>query len=338
VRLLDIRNLNIELLTSDSSIKAVESANFSMKMAEVSGLIGESGSGKSLIAKALVGMLNNRWEVTADRLHFMGQDLNRMSESKRRKVISDNISMIYQEPRRCLDPTSNIFSQLEESLPDYEFSGWFGAKKELRLKKCIRLLHKVGIKEHEKVFNSYPHMLSEGICQKIMIAMAIAKEPKLLIADEPTTSLEADTSLKVIKLLKSLNQLKEMGVIFITHNLFSITSWADSINVMYCGQLIESGLTKNIINSPKHPYTKALFDSEPDFNSRDADNKQKLYALKGTIPTLQHLPIGCRLGPRCPNAQRACVKMPEQQKVKGQFFRCHYPLQQKPLNKNWKKA
>jgi len=326
MRLLDIRNLNIELLSGDEVIKAVESANFSMKMGEVSGLIGESGSGKSLIAKALIGVLNNRWQVTADRLHFLGEDLNRLSEQQRRKVISSNIAMIYQEPRRCLDPTADIFSQLEESLPEYEFKGWFNKNKQHRKRRCINLLHKVGIKDHNSVFNSYPHMLSEGVCQKIMIAMAVAKEPKLLIADEPTTALESTTSLQVIKLLKSLNQLKDMAMIFITHNLQTITSWADSVNVMYCGQLIESGPTKNVLSAPKHPYTKALFDSEPDFVDEYYEQRQKLYTLKGTIPTLQHLPIGCRLGPRCPNAQKACVVMPEQTKVKGQYFRCHYPL------------
>ncbi len=326
MRLLDIRNLNIELKTNDELIRAVESANFSMKMGEVSALIGESGSGKSLIAKALVGVLNNRWNVSADRLHFLGEDLNKMSEANRRKIISSNVSMIYQEPRRCLDPTADIFSQLEESLPEADYSGWFGAKKEQRVKKCSNLLHKVGIKDHVRIFNSYPHMLSEGVCQKIMIAMAIAKEPKLLIADEPTTALESTTSLQVIKLLKSLNQLKDMAVIFITHNLNTITSWADTINVMYCGQLIESGPTKQLLEAPKHPYTKALFDSEPDFSKVDMHSKQRLYTLKGTIPTLQHLPTGCRLGPRCPNAQKACVIMPEQQKIKRQHFRCHYPL------------
>jgi len=326
VRLLDIRNLNIELITNDDVIKAVESANFSMKMGEVSGLIGESGSGKSLIAKALVGVLNNRWRVSADRLHFMGEDLNRMSDQQRRKVISSNIAMIYQEPRRCLDPTADIFSQLEESLPEYEFKGWFNGNKQHRLKRCIHLLHKVGIKDHNAVFNSFPHMLSEGVCQKIMIAMAVAKEPKLLIADEPTTALESTTSLQVIKLLKSLNQLKDMAMIFITHNLKTITGWADTINVMYCGQLIENGPTRNVLGAPKHPYTKALFDSEPDFHTEHYKQRQKLYTLKGTIPTLQHLPIGCRLGPRCPNAQKACVVMPAQTKLKGQYFRCHYPL------------
>lgn len=326
MKLLDIRNLNIELLSNDDVIKAVDSVNFSMKLGEVSGLIGESGSGKSLIAKALVGVLNNRWRVSSDRLHFMGQDLNRLTDKERRRIISQNIAMIYQEPRRCLDPTADIFSQLEESLPECEFSGWFGAKKQQRLKRCGQLLHKVGIKDHSAVLNAFPHMLSEGVCQKIMIAMAVAKEPKLLIADEPTTALESTTSLQVIKLLKSLNQLKDTAIIFITHNLNTITSWADYINVLYCGQLIESGTTKSIISSPKHPYTKALFDSEPDLMAQSIKAKQKLYTLKGTIPTLQHLPIGCRLGPRCPNAQRACVTVPEQQKIKGQLFRCHHPL------------
>jgi cationic peptide transport system ATP-binding protein len=328
MRLLDIRNLNIELRSNEQLIKAVDSVNFAMKEGEVSGLIGESGSGKSLIAKALVGVLNERWQITSDRFHFLGEDLNKLSEYDRRRLISKNISMIYQEPRRCLDPTANIFMQLEESLPDCDYSGWFGIKASERVKQCRNLLHKVGIKDHQAIFDSYPHMLSEGVCQKIMIAMAIAKQPKLLIADEPTTALESSTSLQVIKLLKSLNQLKDMAVIFITHNLHTITSWADDINVMYCGQLVESGPTKRIISQAKHPYTKALFDSEPDFNKIDIHNKQRLYTLKGTIPTLQHLPAGCRLGPRCPNAQRACVKVPEPQKIKGQTFRCHFPLKE----------
>lgn len=326
MHLLDIRNLTIELEAVDKTIRAVDKANLTLKEGEVRGLVGESGSGKSLIAKSIVGVLNERWTISADRLHWRGIDLLRVSPEKRREILSKDISMIYQEPSRCLDPTAPIGEQLAEAIPQTDLSCGYFERKAARYKKATELLHKVGIKDHTYIFNSYPHELSEGVCQKIMIAMAIAKKPKLLIADEPTTTLESTTQAQVFRLLKSLNQLKNMSILLISHDLETITNWTHSISVLYCGQLIESGTTQQIFSKPRHPYTEALIKSVPDYNNQDINHKSRLYTLKGTIPTLQHLPIGCRLGPRCPQAQKQCVNTPVMTKTHNHSVSCHFPL------------
>lgn len=325
MQLLDIRNLTIELHTEDGVIRAVDKVNLSLKEGEVHALVGESGSGKSLIAKAIVGVLNSRWTVTADRMHWQGVDLMRLTPEKRRKIVSKDMAMIYQEPSRSLDPTAKIFEQVAESLPEQTFKKGFFRRNNERKEKVKALLHKVGIRDHIRVASSYPHELSEGVCQKVMIAMAIARNPKLLIADEPTTALESTTRAQIFRLLKSLNQLKNMSVLMISHELEEITTWSHAMHVLYCGQMVEAGPTQKVFCAPLHPYTQALVKSLPDY-AQGLAHKEPFYALKGTIPPLQHLPIGCRLGPRCPQAQKKCVVTPIQNKSHGHAYACHFPL------------
>jgi len=323
--LLDIKNLTIELETADGLIRAVDRINLTLREGEIRGLVGESGSGKSLIAKAIVGVLNKRWRITADRFSWLGQDLLRLSYTEQRKIIGRDIAMIYQEPSRSMDPTSPILEQLTESIPDSELtSGWFGRRFERR-KRAIALLHKVGIRDHQTIFQSYPYQLSEGVCQKISIAMAIAKKPKLLIADEPTTALESTTQAQLFRLLASFNQLKGMSILLISHELETVAKTTDTLSVLYCGQLVEAGETDTLLTKPMHPYTDALIKSVPEFQP-ELQSKQPLYALPGSIPTLQHLPIGCRLGPRCPNARKECVKTPLLDRQQNHYFSCHFPL------------
>ena len=181
MQLLDIRNLTIELRTSDTVIRAVDRVSMTLKEGEVHALVGESGSGKSLIAKAIVGVLNKRWHITADRMHWRGVDLMRLSNEQRRKLVGQDIAMIYQDPSRCLDPTAKIFDQIAETLPAQETSGFFLKRNRQRKDRVKALIHKVGIKDHKKVLDSYPHELSEGICQKVMIAMADHDVPRLLL-------------------------------------------------------------------------------------------------------------------------------------------------------------
>jgi len=335
MQLLDIRNLTIELETPDGIIRAVDKISLSLKEGEVHALVGESGSGKSLIAKAIVGVLNSRWRVTADRMHWQGIDLMRLPPEKRRKLIGQEIAMIYQDPSSCLDPTAKIADQIAESIPDKGLKGYFWQKNKQKNERAIALLHKVGIRDHTKILTSYPHELSDGICQKVMIAMAIARSPKLLIADEPTTALESTTRAQVFRLLKSLNLLKNMSILMISHELEELSSWTHGLHVLYCGQMVEAGPTKILYKTPYHPYTSALLKSLPDYN-KGLSHKHEIYALKGTIPTLQHLPIGCRLGPRCPQAQRDCVKTPKLNSQQEHSFACHFPLM--PTDKNKRKT
>ncbi|HCU65443.1 MAG TPA: peptide ABC transporter ATP-binding protein [Rheinheimera sp.] len=328
MQLLDIRNLTLELETPDGLVRAVDRVNLSLREGEIRGLVGESGSGKSLIAKAIMGVLHQRWKISADRFHWCGQDLLRLSYDEQRRIISRDIAMIYQEPSRSMDPTSPIGEQLAEAIPDHQLEGvsWW-QRGYARNKRAIALLHKVGIRDHAAVLNSYPYQLSEGVCQKIMIAMAIAKSPKLLIADEPTTALESTTQAQLFRLLASFNQLKGTSILLISHELETVARNTDTLSVLYCGQLVEAGDTATLLKHPLHPYTHALIKSVPEFQP-ELGFKQQLYALHGSIPTLQHLPIGCRLGPRCPNARKECVKTPVLERLQNHYYSCHFPMQE----------
>ena len=232
MQLLDIRNLTLELSTPDGMIRAVDRVNLSLKEGEVRGLVGESGSGKSLIAKAIMGVLHERWKVSADRFNWCGQDLLRLPYHEQRRIISRDIAMIYQEPSRSMDPTSPIGEQLCESIPDHLLEGSWWQRSSQRKKRAIALLHKVGIRDHAAVLSSYPYQLSEGVCQKIMIAMAIAKNPKLLIADEPTTALESTTQAQLFRLLASFNQLKGTSILLISHELETVARNTDTLSVL----------------------------------------------------------------------------------------------------------
>ncbi len=330
--LLDIRNLTIEIDTPQGMVKAVDRMSITINESEIRGLVGESGSGKSLVAKAIAGVCKDNWRVNADRMRLGDVDLLALSPRQRRKIVSREIAMIFQEPSTCLDPSERIGEQLEEAIPSSSFNGRIWQRFHWRQKQAIALLHKVGIKEHKRVMRSYPYELTDGECQKVMIAMAIANRPRLLIADEPTNDLDPITQAQIFRLLSRMNQLGNTTILLVSHDLNTVTQWADRITVMYCGQSVESGTSKELLELPHHPYTAALMRAMPDF-SLGVNHKCKLETLPGSIPPLQHLPIGCRLGPRCPYAQRKCVEVPQRQKIKGHKFSCHFPLNMKDDNK-----
>ena len=233
--------------------------------------------------------------------------------------------MIFQEPMACLDPTTTIENQLAEAIDSSSLTGFFWQKRQQRHSAAIKLLHKVGIKSHSACLNSYPHQLTEALCQRVMIAIALARRPILLIADEPTAAMENTNQGQIFRLLASLNQLKNMSILLISHDLENITHWTHTITVMYSGQFVEAGTTEQIFKKPLHPYTRALVDSSPSANFH-LPAKSRLMTLPGSIPILQHLPIGCRLGPRCPRAQQACVKAPSVTNFHGHKVSCHFPL------------
>ncbi len=325
MNLLDIRNLSIELKTENGNILAVERVSLSMKEGEVRGIVGESGSGKSLLAQAIIGVLNEKWHVNADRFHWRGIDLLQKSPAERKAIISKDVAIIFQEPMSCMDPTTTVGYQLEESIDDKYLTGYFWQKSAQRKKEVIKLLHKVGIKNHELCTSSYPHQLTEALCQRVMIAIALARRPILLIADEPTAAMESTNQNQIFRLLSSLNQLKNMSILLISHDLETVTHWTNTITVMYNGQFVEAGTTEQIFNQPYHPYTAALVDSSPKSNM-SIPAKSRLMALPGSIPILQHLPIGCRLGPRCPRAQKNCVIAPKVRNYHGHQVSCHFSL------------
>ncbi|MGL5038117.1 MAG: oligopeptide/dipeptide ABC transporter ATP-binding protein, partial [Aeromonas sp.] len=317
--LLDIRNLTIEIETLQGKVKAVDKVSLTLTEGEIRGLVGESGSGKSLIAKVIVGIEKDSWTVRADRMRFNDIDLLAMAPKERRRIMAREIAMIFQDPISCLDPSEVIRTQLEEAIPTDSFDGKFWQRFQWRKKKAIALLHRVGVKDHRKVMHAYPHELSDGMCQKVMIAMAIANKPRLLIADEPTSAMESTTHSQILRLLDKMNKLGNTTILIISNDISAIANLTDTINVMYCGQMVEVGTRDQILETPYHPYTNALLKSIPDFDKL-VRHKSPLDTLPGVIPPLQHLPIGCRLGPRCPHAQKQCVQTPIMQKIKGHQY------------------
>jgi cationic peptide transport system ATP-binding protein len=324
--LLDVKNLTLEIDVQGGWVKALDKVNLVISEGQIHALVGESGSGKSIIVKAIVGAIPGRWRLAADRMTWRGQDLLTMSVRERRKIIRSDIAVIFQNPKASLDPIATLGAQLIEIIPNSRVSKtrlWH--RKKHKEKIASELLHRVGIKNHELCLRSYPHQIANDVCQKFMIAMALASEPKLIIADDPTRGMEITAKTQVLKLLSRVNQVKKLSILFVSHDLLAISSMAHNMTVLYSGQTVESGTILQLRKRALHPYTKALLDSAPSFR-KDLPVKSYLPSLDGTIPTLQHLPMGCRLGPRCPRARKECVKAPEPRRIHAHFYSCHFPL------------
>lgn len=324
--LLEIKNLTLEIDSGNEHIKALDKVNLTLDEGEIKALVGESGSGKSLIVRSILGALPDNWIIKADRLTYDGSNLLDMSRDKRRQIMRRDIAVVFQDPKSALDPSVKVRDQIKESIPD-EFidKGFFWQRNKQREQISISLLHKVGIKDHETYMRRYPYELPTDVSQKIMIAMALASEPRILIADDSTRGMESTTKTQILRLLTKLNKTKNLAILFVSHDLLAITNMAKTMTVLYCGQTVESGRVKSLLKRPLHPYTKALLDSAPSFQV-SLPPKSPLIALEGTIPTLQHLPIGCRLGPRCPNAKKECVITPAPRSIQEHHYSCHFPL------------
>jgi cationic peptide transport system ATP-binding protein len=329
--ILDIKNLTLEIESNGVLIKALDKVSLTIQENEIRALVGESGSGKSLIVRAISGALPPQWIVTADRLTWRGQNLIKMTRAQRQAIMRRDIAVIFQDPMAALDPSAKLKDQILESVPREFIEGrYFWQRYASRLSICHKILHKVGIQNVEGCINKYPHEVSADICQKFMIAMALVSQPTLLIADDPTRGMETNTKKQILALFTRLNKTRNLSILFVSHDLLAISAMAHSMTVLYCGQTVESGKMKAMRRRPLHPYTKALMDSAPSF-SPDLKPKSMLVALDGTIPTLQHLPIGCRLGPRCPRAAKECVQMPTERSINQHSYRCHYPMHVEPV-------
>ena len=324
--LLDIRNLRIDIKTPSGLIRIVDNVSLTLNEGEICGLVGESGSGKSLIAKVICNAFKDSWIVTADRFRFNDIELLKLTPTQRRKIVGKEISMVFQDPLTCLDPSQKIGKQLIQSIPGWTFKGhWWQRLLGRRKRRAIELLHRVGIKEHKDIMSSYPHELTEGEGQKVMIAIAVANQPRLLIADEPANSVESITRVQIFKLLSSMNQNQGTSILLASNDINSISEWCNSFIVLYCGQNAESGPKESILENPHHPYTQALLHSIPDF-TQPLPFKGHLGTLKGTVPLLEQMPMGCRLGPRCPFAQKKCIVKPTALRIKQHEFFCHFPI------------
>jgi dipeptide transport system ATP-binding protein len=316
--LLDIQNLTVEFGEESSPFRAVDGLSLTVNEGEVVGIVGESGSGKSVSSLATMGLVAYPGRVKADRMHFAGQDLQAMSPKKRRKLTGSEIAMIFQEPMTSLNPCFTVGWQIMEALKIHEG----GSKKERRAR-AEDLLRMVGIPDPGRRLTAFPHQMSGGMSQRVMIAMALACNPRLLIADEPTTALDVTIQAQIMDLLLDLQQKRGMGMVLITHDLAVVAEAAHRVVVMYAGQVVETGTVPEVFEHPRHPYTQALLKSLPE-NSVGHD---RLQTLPGVVPGAYDRPHGCLLHPRCPYSQRHCRE--EQPKLYGDGafrHRCFYPL------------
>jgi dipeptide transport system ATP-binding protein len=312
--LLKLENLSVTF----GNFRAVDQISYSVNEGEVLGIVGESGSGKSVSSLSLMGLIDYPGKVSADELTFMDQNLLSMPEAQRRKITGSDIAMIFQDPMTSLNPCFTVGYQIIEALKTHQG----GTKKELK-NRAIELLTLVGIPAPETRLSAYPHQLSGGMSQRVMIAIAIACNPKLLIADEPTTALDVTIQAQIIDLLIDLQEQKQMGLVLITHDLALVAEVAHRVIVMYAGQIVESGPASEVFSAPQHPYTQALLASLPE----SAAGKARLEALPGVVPGQYDRPKGCLLSPRCPYATDHCRNVePASQGPLERQVKCHTPL------------
>ncbi len=319
--LLEIRNLSVTFATAAGAFKAVDGIDLDVETGEVVAIVGESGSGKSVAMLAVMGLLPKTATVTADRLAFAGEDLQSLSSRRRRDVIGREIAMIFQEPIASLNPCFTAGFQIGEALKVH-----LGMDRKARRQRSIELLREVGISEPERRLSAFPHQLSGGMSQRVMIAMALACRPKLLIADEPTTALDVTIQAQILDLLLALQQDTGMGLVLITHNMGVVAESAQRVVVQYAGQQVERQAVRGLFASPHHPYTVALLDALPDRATGD-----RLPAIRGVVPGQGDRPTGCLFNPRCNFGTSLCVKVvpPVQSTVLGQAL-CHYPRNARP--------
>ncbi|MBP9679925.1 MAG: ABC transporter ATP-binding protein [Bacteriovorax sp.] len=316
--LIEVDKLNI-FFQSDKNpkpIHAVRDLSFTLKQGEMLGVVGESGSGKSITNLALMGILGENSKVQAHLCQFNNRDLLNLSESQWQEIRGKEISMIFQDPMTALNPFLTVEFQIVETILAHT-----RLTKKVAREKAIDLLSLVGIPSPKERMKAYPFELSGGMAQRVMIAMAISTSPKLLIADEPTTALDVTIQKQILMLLKSLQEKNNMSIILVTHDLGVVSEYSDRVQVMYAGEIIESGDTKSLISHPHHPYTKGLLASRPGALIREA--KSKLPSISGIVPAFHQRPSGCQFHPRCPIIQDNCSKMSI---ALENNVRCLYPL------------
>ncbi|MCZ7458176.1 ABC transporter ATP-binding protein [Streptomyces sp. WMMC940] len=296
--LLEVRDLHVEFHTRDGVAKAVNGVNYSVSAGETLAVLGESGSGKSVTAQAIMGILDMPpGRIPKGEILFHGEDMLKMSPEERRRVRGSRIAMIFQDALSSLNPVLSVGYQLGEMFRVHQ-----GLSKRNAKAKSIELMDKVKIPGAAARVNDYPHQFSGGMRQRIMIAMALALEPDLIIADEPTTALDVTVQAQVMDLLAELQAEYNMGLILITHDLGVVADVADKIAVMYAGRIVETAPVHELYKRPAHPYTRGLLDSIPRLDQKG----QELYAIKGLPPNLTRIPAGCAFSPRCPRAEDVC--------------------------------
>lgn len=324
-KLLEIKNLSIDFQTAGGLFRAVDHIDMTCDSGEVLAIVGESGSGKSVAMLALMGLLPWNAKISAELMQFDSKNMLSISKKERRKIIGKHIGMIFQEPMSSLNPCFTVGFQIAETLKLH-----LGLKRAQRRRKAIELLELVGIPAPETRLNAFPHQLSGGMCQRVMIAMVLASKPKLLIADEPTTALDVTIQAQILDLLLALQREKNMALILITHDMGVVAETAERVQVQYAGQKVEEQKVDNLFKTPHHPYTLALLSSLPERASG-----RKLPSIAGLVPGQFDRPPACLFAPRCSFAKNLCNKKVEKQSnALGQAL-CNFPItypQQKNAN------
>ncbi len=315
--LLTIENLSVDFQTASGLFRAVDGVNLTVEQGDVVGVVGESGSGKSVAMLAVMGLLPWTAQVSAERLEFNGRDLLALNDKARRRIVGKDMAMIFQEPGTSLNPCFTVGFQIKETLKTH--LGGSAAERQLR---AIELLDQVGIPEPEQRLSAFPHQLSGGMNQRVMIAMSIACNPRLLIADEPTTALDVTIQAQILDLLVDLQSQHGMALILITHDMAVIAETAHRVSVQYAGQQVEQSDVRTLFATPRHPYTAALLDALP-----ERSHGERLKSIPGVVPGQGDIPGGCLFNPRCTLATDKCRTT---QPPYADNVRCHTPLEYAP--------
>ena len=317
--LLEIRNLSVDFQTAFGPFRAVDGIDITLEEGELLGVVGESGSGKSVTMLALMGLLPWTAKVGAEALQFGGRDLLTITPRERRHIIGKELSMIFQEPLTSLNPCFTVGFQIMETLKTHE-----GLSRRHRRERAVELLDQVGIPAPETRLSAFPHQLSGGMNQRVMIAMAIACNPRLLIADEPTTALDVTIQAQILDLLLRLQRERGMALVLITHDMAVVAEVARRVTVMYAGQQVEERRVDRLFERPRHPYTSALLDALPE----RAPAGGRLPTISGVVPGAGDRPEGCLFNPRCRFVKDRCRRERPGLTIEGQGrVRCFYPLE-----------
>lgn len=317
---LELKELKTHFYTERGRVTAIDGISFNVNENEILGVVGESGCGKSATAQSILKLYDEKEAVQYEgEINFNGKNLLNLTENGMQKIRGNEISMIFQDPMSALDPVYTVGDQIVETILLHQ-----KVSKKVAFKKAIEMLKMTGIPSPEKRINEYPHQLSGGMRQRILIAIALICQPKLLIADEPTTALDVTIQAQILDLIMQMNKEMGMGIIFITHDLGVVSEICTRVVVMYLGQIVEEADTKSLFSNPLHPYTKGLIKSIPQL---EGDRSQKLFTIEGMVPSLNNVPKGCRFAPRCQFADELCRNLvPDLEQYKGdQKVRCwHY--------------
>lgn len=299
--LLEVKNLKTFFATSRGEVRSVDDVSFTLERGETLCLVGESGCGKSVTSLSIMRLVSQPGRIVGGEIIFEGRDLLKLSEAEMRKLRGNDIAMIFQDPMTSLNPVYTVGEQIAEAIRLHR-----GVSKREAWNQAIEGMRDVAIPAPEARAKTYPHEMSGGMRQRVMIAMALACDPKLLIADEPTTALDVTIQAQILELLADLREKRHLGLLLITHDLGVVAETADRVAVMYAGKIVEEAPVRELFKAPRHPYTEGLLRAVPRLHEAGQGRKTRLETIEGVVPNPLALPSGCRFAPRCPHAQDKC--------------------------------